>query len=72
MLESVIRVSKKYPQTLLEECKYIVKVNKTENIINDDVDLTLSDIESDNESVSESRNGSDSIILKHFWKSTNV
>ena len=29
MLESVIRVSKKYyPQTVLEECKYVIRKNK--------------------------------------------
>ena len=37
MLNSVIRVNKKYyPQTLLEECKYIIRKNKIENLINDD------------------------------------
>ena len=50
MLDSVIRVSKKYyPQKLLEECKYAVRENKMENLINDDLDLTLSD-ESDRDS----------------------
>ena len=49
MLDSVIRVNKKYyPQTLLEECKYTIKMNKTENFINDDLDLRSSDNESDN------------------------
>ena len=44
MLDSVIRVNKKYyPQTLLEECKYVIRKNKMENLINDDLDLTLSD-----------------------------
>ena len=51
MLDSVIRVNKKYyPQTLLEECKYIIKNNKTENLINDDLDLSSSDNESHSES----------------------
>ena len=50
MLEYVIRANKKYyPQTLLEECKYEIKKNKMENLINDDLDLSSSD-ESDNES----------------------
>ena len=50
MLDSVIRVNKKYyPQKLLEECKYAVRENKMENLINDDLDLTLSD-ESDRDS----------------------
>ena len=48
MLDSVIKANKKhYPQTLLEECKYEIKKNKTEKIINDDLDPSLSD-ESDN------------------------
>ena len=38
VLDSVIRVSKKYyPQTLLEECKYEIKKTTTENLINDDL-----------------------------------
>ena len=39
MLDSFIRVNKKYcPQTLLVECKCIIK-NKMENPINHDLDL---------------------------------
>ena len=57
-LESVIRVSKKYyPETLLEECKYVIRKNKMENLINDHLNLISSDEsnnESDNESDSES------------------
>ena len=54
MLASVIRVNKKYyPQTLLEECKYVVRKNKMENLINNDLSLSSSD-ESDNESENES------------------
>ena len=40
MLDSVIRVNKKYyPQTLCkyEECKYAIKKNKMENLINHDL-----------------------------------
>ena len=34
---SIIRVSKKYyPQIFLEECKYVIRKNKMENLINDD------------------------------------
>ena len=48
MLESVISVNKMYyPQTLLEECKYTMKKNKTENLINDDLDSSPYD-ESEN------------------------
>ena len=40
ILDSVIRVNKKYyPKKLLEECKYEMKKNKIENLINDDLDL---------------------------------
>ena len=49
MLDSAIRANKKYyPQTLLEECKYEIKKNKMENLINDDLDSSSSD-ESDND-----------------------
>ena len=41
MLDSVITVNKKYyPQSLLEECKYKVKM---ENLINDRLALSSSD-----------------------------
>ena len=54
MLDFVIRVSKKYyPQTLLEESKYQIKKTKMENLINDDLNLSSSDDETDNESDSE-------------------
>ena len=50
MLDSVIRVNKKYyPQTLFEECKYAIRKNKIENLINYDLSLSSSD-DSDNES----------------------
>ena len=50
MLDSVIRANKKYyPQTLLEECKYEIKKNKMQNLINNKLDLSSSD-EPDNES----------------------
>ena len=56
MLDSVIRVTKMYyPETLLEECKYTIKKNKMENLINDDLDPSLSD-EFDNESENELNN----------------
>ena len=62
MLDSVIRVNKRYyPQTLLEECKYAIRKNKMDNLINHDLSLSSSD-ESDNESDkggSESDNESD-------------
>ena len=53
-LESVIRVSEKYyPQTLLEDCKYVIRKSKMENLIIDDLNVISSD-ESDNESDNES------------------
>ena len=60
ILDSVIRINKKYyPQTLSEECKYIIKKNKMENFINDDFDLSSSD-ESNNQSANETGNEVDS------------
>ena len=41
MLDSVIRVNKKYyPETLLEKCKYEIRKNKMENLINNDLNLS--------------------------------
>ena len=58
MLDSVIKASKKYyPQTLLEVCKYEAKKTKMENLINHELELSLSDDQSDNET--ESDNESD-------------
>ena len=38
MIDSVIKANKKYyPQTLLEECKYVQEKIKIENYINDDL-----------------------------------
>ena len=49
MLDSVIGVNKKYYlETLVE--KHTIKNNKTENLINDDSDLSPSDNGSDDES----------------------
>ena len=60
MLDSAIRVSKKYyPQTLLEECKYKIKKIKMENLINDDLDLSSSEDETDNEYRNETKSDSD-------------
>ena len=59
MLDSVIRVNKKYyPQILLEECKYVIKKNKMENFINNDLSFSSSD-ERDNEDDNESGTESD-------------
>ena len=56
MIDSVIRVNKKYyPQTLLEECKYIQEKIKIENYINEN----LVDSESDESSNDETESGTD-------------
>ena len=50
MIDSVIRVNKKYyPQTLLEECKYIQEKIKIENYIKEDLKNSESDSDSNNE-----------------------
>ena len=42
MLDSVIRANKKYyPQTFLEECIYVIRKDKMENLINDDLYVHL-------------------------------
>ena len=54
MLDSVIKVSKKYYlKTLLEGCKYEIKKTEIENLINDNMDLNSSDDETDSESDNE-------------------
>ena len=60
MLESVVKVKKKYyPKTLLEECKYETKKTKLENLINDDLEPSSSDDETKNDSDNESDDGSE-------------
>ena len=60
MLDSVIRVNKKYhSQTILEECLYAIKKNKMENLINHDLTLSSSD-DSDNESDDSDNKSNDS------------
>ena len=44
MLDSVIKANKNYyPQTFLEECKYVQEKIKIENHINDDLDSNSND-----------------------------
>ena len=60
MLDSAIRVNKThYPQTALEECKYEIKNTKMQNLISDDLDLSSSDDETDNESNNETECNND-------------
>ena len=50
MIDSVIRVNKKYyPQTLLEECKYIQEKIKIVNYIDEDLEKSESGSDSNNE-----------------------
>ena len=50
MLDSVIKANKKYyPQTFLEECKYVQEKIKTENYIVEDLEKSESDSESNDE-----------------------
>ena len=54
MIDSVIRVNKKYyPQTLLEECKYILEKIKIVNHIDEDLENSESDDRSNNETESD-------------------
>ena len=54
MLDSVVIANKKYyPQTLLEECKYIQEKIKTENYIDDDLEKSASDSDSNDETESD-------------------
>ena len=60
MLDSVIKVNKKCcPQALLKECKSEMKKTKMENFINDDLDQSSSDNETDTDSDDETDNESD-------------
>ena len=54
MIDSVIKVNKKYyPQTLLEECKYIQEKIKIEDYVNEDLENSESDSDSNNETESD-------------------
>ena len=57
MLDSVIKANKKYyPQTLLEECKYVQEKIKTENYIDDELEKSESDTDSNDETESDTGN----------------
>ena len=54
MLDSVIKANKKYyPQTFLEECKYVQEKIKIENHIDDDLEKSESDSDSNDETESD-------------------
>ena len=56
MLDSVKVKKKYYSQTLLEEFKHEIKETKMENLINDELEASSSDDESDNETNHENGN----------------
>ena len=57
MIDSVIKANKKYyPQTLLEECKYVQEKIKMEKLINNDLEKSESDSDSNNETESDTDN----------------
>ena len=50
MIDSVIKANKKYyPQTLLEECKYVQEKIKTENYIDEDLEKSNSNDETESD-----------------------
>ena len=54
MIDSVIKANKKYyPQTLLEECKYIQEKIKIVNHIDEDLESSKSDSDFNNETESD-------------------
>ena len=69
MLYSVVKAKKKYhPQAFLEECKYELKKIKMENLIDDDLEKSLSD-ESDNQADNGSNDGLESDDEQDFDES---
>ena len=53
MIDSIIEANKKYyPQIFLEECKYIQEKTKIENYINEDLENSECDSDSNNETES--------------------
>ena len=54
MVDSVIKANKKYyPQTLLEECKYIQEKMKNDNDIDGDLEKSESDSDSNDQTESD-------------------
>ena len=57
MIDSVIKGNKKYyPQTVLEECKYMQEKIKIENYINEDLENSESDSDFNDEAESDTDN----------------
>ena len=54
MIDSVIKANKKYyPETLLQECKYVQEKIKTENCIDEDLEKSEWDSDSNDEAKSD-------------------
>ena len=54
MLDAVIKANKKYyPQTFLEECKYVQEKTKNKNYIDEDLEKSESNSDSNNETESD-------------------
>ena len=69
MLDSVIKANKKYyPQTFLEECKYAQEKIKTENYIDEDLEKSESDSDSNDETESNIDNDTMNEFKKYFNK----
>ena len=57
MIDSAIKANKKYyPQTLLEECKYVQEMIKTEKYIDEELEKSKSDNDSNDETESDINN----------------
>ena len=64
MIDSVIKANKKYyPQTFLEECKYIQEKMKTENYINEDLENSDSNIETESDIDNEEQSAKNILII---------
>ena len=60
MLDSIVKVKKKYYlQTHLEECKYEIRRTKMENLINDELEASLSDDSDNDETESDNEKDND-------------
>ena len=71
MLDSVIKANKKYyPQTPLQECKYVQEKIKVENLIDDDLEKSESD--SDSKDETESDNDNDEQISKKYFNNNKT
>ena len=54
IIDSIVKANKKnYPQTILEECKYIQEKIKIDNYINEDLENSESGWDSNNETESD-------------------